>query len=188
MTAAGGGSSSSSGSGSGSGSGSEAGPDPGVVVAPAWLPAPRAPLALADGEVHVWRVPLAPPPEQLAAFARTLRPDERERAARFLFERDRTAYTAARGALRTLTGAYLGRGPEELELGYRDKGKPYLASPPGEPLRFNVSHSGALALIAAPARCIPRPTGSVRRGRKPSRRWTSSRLCWQFWRSSRSPA
>jgi 4'-phosphopantetheinyl transferase len=148
MTAAGGGSSSSSGSGSGSGSGSEAGPDPGVVVAPAWLPAPRAPLALADGEVHVWRVPLAPPPEQLAAFARTLRPDERERAARFLFERDRTAYTAARGALRTLTGAYLGRGPEELELGYHDKGKPYLASPPGEPLRFNVSHSGALALIA----------------------------------------
>ncbi len=119
-------------------------------LARAWLP-PPAGIALGEGEVHVWRLPLAPPPEQLAAFARTLSADERERAARFLFERDRTAYTATRGALRTLAASYLGRRPEELALGYHDKGKPYLAAPvppDAEPLRFNVSHSGELALLA----------------------------------------
>lgn len=117
----------------------------------AWLPAPVEVPALGEGEVHVWRAPLAPPPARLAALARTLRDDERERAARFLFERDRTAYTAARGTLRTLLGAYLGRRPEELELGYGTKGKPYLSGPQSQgaaPLCFNVSHSGELALLA----------------------------------------
>lgn len=118
----------------------------------AWLPAPADPPALGEDEVHVWRLPLAPPPAVLAPLARTLRDDERERAARFLFERDRTAYTATRGALRTLLGAYLGHRPEELALGYGDKGKPYLAAPPATagaaPLCFNVSHSGELALLA----------------------------------------
>ncbi|HWU90245.1 MAG TPA: 4'-phosphopantetheinyl transferase superfamily protein [Kofleriaceae bacterium] len=116
-------------------------------AAAAWSPPPTR-LALGEGEVHVWRVSLAPPPARLATLARTLRDDERERAARFYFERDRTAYTATRGALRVLAGAYLGRPPEAIELGYQAKGKPYLAAPPGERLRFNVSHSGELALLA----------------------------------------
>ena len=116
----------------------------------AWLPAPADTPALAEGCVHIWRLPLAPPPARLAALARLLHDDERERAARFVFERDRTAYTATRGALRTLAGAYLGRRPEELELGYGARGKPYLTAPPpgAEPLCFNVSHSGELALLA----------------------------------------
>ena len=111
----------------------------------AWLP-PPAELALAGAEVHVWRVPLAPPADAVAALARTLDGDERSRAARFHFDRDRTAFTVARGALRTLAGGYLGAPPARLELGYRDKGKPYLTAPPGG-LRFNVSHSGELALV-----------------------------------------
>lgn len=115
--------------------------------AEAWEPPPDA-IALSEDEVHVWRVSLAPPAERLAALASTLREDERARAARFVFERDRTAYIATRGALRTLAGRYLGRAPGTLELGYQEKGKPFLASPPGERLRFNVSHSGELALLA----------------------------------------
>lgn len=122
-------------------------------LVPAWRPPPAgaaAAPALDEGAVHVWRLPLAPPPDQLAALARPLAADERARAARFHFERDRTAYTATRGALRTLAGAYLGHPPEALELGYGEKGKPYLAAPPpgGEALRFNVSHSGELGLLA----------------------------------------
>ena len=114
----------------------------------AWRPAPPdAALGLGEDEVHVWRLPLALRREALAALARTLDAEERARAARFHFDRDRTAYTATRGALRTLAGSYLGRRPEELELGYHAKGKPFLAAP-GAPLRFNVSHSGELALLA----------------------------------------
>jgi 4'-phosphopantetheinyl transferase len=112
--------------------------------APGWLPPPDR-LALAPGEVHVWRVRLAQPPDALAILGRTLAPDERNRAARFYFERDRTAYTAARGALRTLAGGYLGRPPADLVFAYQAKGKPYLKVPAD--LRFNVSHSGEYALL-----------------------------------------
>jgi len=112
----------------------------------AWL-SPPAELVLGADEVHVWRAGLVQPPAVIAALAQTLSDDERARAARFHFERDRSAYTVARGALRSLIGRYLGLSPDQLVFGYRDKGKPYLASPQGE-LRFNVSHSGGLALLA----------------------------------------
>jgi 4'-phosphopantetheinyl transferase len=109
---------------------------------------PPADVALGAGEVHVWRVSLVQPPEAIAALADTLSPDERERAARFHFERDRAAFTVARGALRALLGRYLARLPGDLGFGYHARGKPYLAAPAGDRLRFNLSHSGGLALIA----------------------------------------
>lgn len=110
----------------------------------AWRPAPAS-LALGADEVHVWRVPLIQPPGALAALAALLSSDERERAARFHFAHHRDAYTVARGALRTLAGRYLGRAPDGLAFGYRERGKPYLVPHGG--LEFNVSHSGELALI-----------------------------------------
>jgi 4'-phosphopantetheinyl transferase len=117
-----------------------------------WRP-PPAELALGPADVHVWCVPLVQLPAQIAALARTLHDDERARAARFYFDRDRSAYTIARGTLRTLAGRYLAQPPEALGFSYRDKGKPYLTAPPGAPLRFNVSHSGELALIAFSRGC-----------------------------------
>jgi 4'-phosphopantetheinyl transferase len=114
-------------------------------VTAAWQPPPAA-LALDAADVHVWRVPLDPPAGAVAALARTLSDDERGRAARFHFDRDRIAFTVARGALRTLAGRYLAEPPARLAFGYRDRGKPYLIAPPGE-LRFNVSHSAQLALV-----------------------------------------
>jgi len=113
----------------------------------AWLP-PPAELALGPDDVHVWRVSLVQARADVAALADVLRDDERARAARFVFDRDRDAFTVARGSLRILLGRYLDRPPRDIELGYRDKGKPYLLTPPGEPVRFNVSHSGEIALLA----------------------------------------
>jgi 4'-phosphopantetheinyl transferase len=112
----------------------------------AWL-APPSGLVLGSRDVHVWRLPLAQPPDQLAVLARTLGPDEQTRAARFYFDRDRNAYTATRGALRTLAGHYAGHAPEALIFGYQDRGKPYLATPPAG-VDLNVSHSGDYALLA----------------------------------------
>jgi 4'-phosphopantetheinyl transferase len=119
-----------------------------VPAAPptSWLPPPPQ-LALAPDEVQVWCAPLAQRAGPLAILARTLTHDERERAVRFYFDRDRTAFIAARGALRTLIGVYLGVRPADLVFGYQDKGKPYLDTPPSD-LRFNVSHSGDYALLA----------------------------------------
>lgn len=112
-----------------------------------WQPAPAA-LDLGPTAVHVWRVPLAPAPAEVDALARTLDADERQRAARFYFERDRRSFTVARGALRTLLGRYLDAPATAIQFGYRDKGKPYLVVPGQRDLRFNLSHSGSYALIA----------------------------------------
>lgn len=103
-----------------------------------WLPAPKDP-ALSEGVVHVWRVELrACAPDLLSA-------DERERAAQFHFDRDRNRYVAARTILRHLIARYEDARPENIRFAYNPYGKPALE---GSSLRFNVSHSGDLGLLA----------------------------------------
>ena len=95
---------------------------------------------LEPGEVHLWLVDLSR--GEPRAF---LSSEERERAARFHFERDRGRYSVCRSALRELLAGYLDAAPEEIEFRYGEAGKPELAQ---GSLRFNVSHSHDLALIA----------------------------------------
>ena len=75
--------------------------------------------------------------------------EERQRAGRFRLARDRRRYTVARGRLRQLLADRLRTHPRSVELCYGAHGKPRLA--PGSAAadwRFNVSHSGDLALLA----------------------------------------
>lgn len=109
-----------------------------------WEPGP-ATVQIGRDEVHLWRIALGRLPAELAALAQTLSPDERERAGRFYFERDRSAFLVARGALRALLARYLGQAPAELRFSYGPQGKPKLAH---RGLSFNLAHSGALALLA----------------------------------------
>lgn len=111
---------------------------------------PPASLDLADQEVHVWRAVLDAPASRLADFAQMLSDDERRRAARFHFERDRAHFIAGRGMLRALLGRYLGAPPASLRFRYGAHGKPELDVPPGADaaFRFNVSHAHGLALYA----------------------------------------
>lgn len=113
-------------------------------------------LALPAGEVQIWSVALDPPPAEAARLVASLAADERERAARFHFERHRRQYEVGRGALRALLGAYLGLPPAEVRFAYGPRGKPFLAAPrpPGPPqataggdLHFNLSNSHELALV-----------------------------------------
>jgi 4'-phosphopantetheinyl transferase len=83
---------------------------------------------------------------QLEALARALDPAELARGATFRFDRHRDEFVACRGTLRALVGAYTARPARSIAFGYSSTGKPYLAKP-GD-LRFNVTHSGDLALIA----------------------------------------
>jgi 4'-phosphopantetheinyl transferase len=83
------------------------------------------------------------------AAAALLSADERQRAARFVFERDRRRYAAARARLRQLLGERLGVAPESLQFVYSPHGKPALARRPGQrDLRFNLSHCGDVAAYA----------------------------------------
>ena len=100
---------------------------------------------LAAGEVHVWRIALD---EALPELDHVLQPDELARANRFRFAADRARYVVSRAALRRLLGGHLGMPATQVRFFYAAHGKPELAATHGSDLRFNVSHSGDLGLIA----------------------------------------
>jgi 4'-phosphopantetheinyl transferase len=98
-------------------------------------------------EVHVWRADLEEPvnPELTSVFSK----DERERASRFHFERDRRRFLNGRYILRKLLGSYLGMEAGKIGLCYSAYGKPGLDGKQANPgLCFNVSHSGSCAMFA----------------------------------------
>lgn len=104
---------------------------------------------LDDGAIHLWRAPLSCDAHQLEAYAQTLSPDERERAARFKFEPLRQRFTVGRGILRRLLGQYLAIAPASIQFTYGSHGKPRLdADIYPTPLRFNLAHSNDRALFA----------------------------------------
>ncbi|HET6899000.1 MAG TPA: 4'-phosphopantetheinyl transferase superfamily protein [Vicinamibacteria bacterium] len=114
---------------------------------------PPAPAVLGPGEVHVW---LAGQPAEHTRHLRrdhlttVLSADEQVRANRFYFAKDRERYVDARALLRVLVAGYLGTPPGEVQFAYGGHGKPALPKPEGgtRDLRFNVSHSGGVALLA----------------------------------------
>lgn len=71
--------------------------------------------------------------------------DERARASRFHFRRDRDRFVASRGSLRHILARYLGQPPERVRLDYTSAGKPFLRDHPD--LHFNLSHAADLALV-----------------------------------------
>jgi len=111
---------------------------------------PPGPAIPAPGEIHLWTIPLDPPTGRVAALRLQLTPDETARADRFHFDHHRRRFTVGRGALRELLAAYLDAAPEEVHFVYGEKGKPSLDGPAaaGDDLRFNLSNSHELALVA----------------------------------------
>jgi 4'-phosphopantetheinyl transferase len=96
-------------------------------------------------EIHVWHRSLSISAGEREALFALLAPDERERAARFRFEKDRDAFIAGRGWLRTLLGRYLRTDARGIHFILGKHGKPAIH---GVPIHFNLSHSGALAACA----------------------------------------
>ncbi len=99
---------------------------------------------------HVWAVDLE---RETHTLAEALSADEWMRADRFVFEKHRAHFVAARGYLRAILGKYMDCKPGELAFFYGEHGKPALAPPwDKSQLRFNLSHSDGLALIAVSMR------------------------------------
>lgn len=113
-----------------------------------WSHPPRS-LSLSRDEVHVWRAQLNLDTVDMEHARATLSSDERARASRFHFPKDREHFIAARATLRIILARYLNRDPAQLEFCYSPFGKPDLA-PSANPdgIRFNLSHSQGLALYA----------------------------------------
>jgi 4'-phosphopantetheinyl transferase len=107
--------------------------------------------ALNSTELQIWFVNLAVSDSELPAFADVLSADERERAARFRFEKDRRRFTVCRGTLRMLLQKYLGCAADTVQFEYASQGKPRVSS--HQDFCFNVSHSGDAALMAFTRGC-----------------------------------
>ena len=113
-----------------------------------WAVPPARPVAT-EAEVHVWRVSLEQPSADVDQHSLALNQDERKRAGRFVFERDRRRFAVTRGVLRAILGRYLRVAPSAIDLVYNSHGKPALRDGSTDcDLRFNVSHASELALIA----------------------------------------
>lgn len=102
---------------------------------------------LASTEIHIWEFPLATSGSEFDAYATLLSEDERVRASRFHFQRDSSRFTVARAAVRSILGGYTGAAGHDLRFDYSHYGKPSLADVTSY-IRFNVSHSADLAMLA----------------------------------------
>jgi 4'-phosphopantetheinyl transferase len=110
-----------------------------------WTAGPIRPQ-LASGEIHLWRAALDSP-ARLAGSEAVLSREEALRSRRFVRTVDRERFIVAHGALRMVLGLYLSVDPQSLEFRNGPMGKPALVQTFSD-LRFNLSHSGDLALIA----------------------------------------
>lgn len=107
-----------------------------------WTTTDRCQLSAAD--IHIFSIPLD---NLTPAHETCLDTAERDRTARFVFDRDRRRYARAHAAMREILGGFLGRPPAEIRFGVGTYGKPYVHDA-GVDLRFNLSHSGERALLA----------------------------------------
>lgn len=107
--------------------------------------ADRSPLPLPPDELHLWTVDVgAGIPDAPRRHAATTA-GERDRAARLRRPGDGDRFLSAHGALRLILAQYLASDPVALPIAADERGKPFIQ---GVSLQFNLSHSGALALIA----------------------------------------
>lgn len=104
---------------------------------------------MADGEIHLWRAFLDCGPTALERLAKTLSHDERERASKFGYRRDRDRFVSARGILRDILGRYLRTSSRAVQFVYEPEGKPRIHAPEVDrTIQFSLSHSHGLAVYA----------------------------------------
>lgn len=96
-------------------------------------------------ELHVWFIKLHEISKSINYLKALLTEDEILKASKFRFQKDKNCSVISRGALRLLSGKYLNTNPKTITFKYGDYGKPDYNIE--TELKFNVSHSGNLAVI-----------------------------------------
>lgn len=99
--------------------------------------------------MHVWRASLERDAVGLEDAASTLSCEETARARSFVEKEKGDLYTAGRAVLRRILGGYLQIEPRDVEIACSPGGKPCLGGrSAASGIRFNLSHTGPLALYA----------------------------------------
>ncbi len=103
------------------------------------------PLPVAGVHVCAWNLDVVPIPSDWGILSA----EETDRARRFVFPRDRDRYVRAHSVMRTLLGGYAGTPPAEIRFSCNAYGKPEIESGQNpRQLRFNLSHSAGMAVLA----------------------------------------
>jgi 4'-phosphopantetheinyl transferase len=104
---------------------------------------------LPSGEAHLWvaRPEQIRDPELLLAYDALLTADEREKVARYRFEKDRHGSLVTRALVRTALSRYADVSPRDWRFVSNEYGRPEVQDPAGErALRFNLSHTNGLVV------------------------------------------
>ena len=103
---------------------------------------PNNPLPIGVDEFHGWIAWLPDLAARVPILAGLLADDERNRAERYYFDKDRDRYILGRGLLRSLLGCYLEVDPRQVDFRYSPLGKPFIADHMNTGrITFSVSHS-----------------------------------------------
>jgi len=106
-------------------------------------------ITIGSGDVHVWQSTSTADDIDADAAWKLLTTEERAMARRLRDDDDRARRVQTRAARRHLLARYVGADPEALHFCDGTDGKPELVRRPDRPsVRFNVSHSGSVILIA----------------------------------------
>lgn len=98
-------------------------------------------FSLAPLDVHIWYADLDVDSGEIEQYAQLLAPEERVRAEKFFFARDRNRFLVAHGILREILGRYLDVEPRRIRFATSIYGKPTLAGPlEKKGITFNLSH------------------------------------------------
>lgn len=111
------------------------------------LGAQTSTLPASSATIDVWTFALDVPEAVSAGLDALLSPRERVRGDRFLHAHDARRFRVAHARLREILASYLAVAPAAIAFGEGTHGKPHVSGPETS-LRFNLSHSGALAAVA----------------------------------------
>ncbi len=106
----------------------------------------KLPSKPGPNEIHIYPVDFNKGIEYLKKFETLLNEEEKNKAARFHFRKDRNAFILAHGILRSILANYLDTNPGQIEFQFNEYGKPFLRG--NDILNFNISHSKEKLLLA----------------------------------------
>jgi len=100
---------------------------------------------LKKNEPHLWKIRVSDFNDKINYFSNLLSVDEKKRAQKFRFEKDRNCYIIARGCLRLLLSRYCKIESGKIQFYYSKNNKPYIKDHSN--IKFNVSHSKDVIII-----------------------------------------
>jgi 4'-phosphopantetheinyl transferase len=101
---------------------------------------------LQSNSIHIWYAAIDTNAVEINKYVKLLSQNEVLRASKFKFQIDKDRFIISRAILKHLLGAYLNIKPNDIMFKIGDYGKPYF--PNMENLKFNISHSGNMAVFA----------------------------------------